>query len=719
MITSEVYNNNLKTVRDRFNHILSKLDGATATNDTIKARCPVHGDKNPSLEVKIQSDDKISVKCHVGCDYRDILSALGLSPSFLYPPHKQKNHDPVVSSDKSRIIKVYTYKKKNGHPAFEVVRFEPKDFRSRAIDWKQKGSWSMKGVERVPYNLPAIARSIAKGFPIIYVEGEKDADNGNALDGFSFTTVAGGCGKWREEYAEHFRDADIIFIPDNDEPGIKGVLRVAKKLRGIAKRIRILNLPVGYKGDLSDWIAAGGDWEQLKELIAMEAVFLDEAVLVDRLNKKHAAIMIQGKFVIMNEYYNPELKRVEITLSSKDHFINRYINKPCQITKLKYNKNKEEYMEDKIKKTQSTAWFNSPLRRSYDAFCFKPLEGQVIDNYYNLWKGFAVKEINEKERARLDCSLYYSHIKNVIAGGNEEIYNYILNWMADAVQNIPKLPETSIVLRGGSGAGKGTMISTFGKLFGQHFLQISSARYIVGNFNAHLKDCLLLFADEAFYAGDKQHESTLKTLVTEPIRMIEHKGKDAIKLPNYTRVMMASNKDWVVPMEVDDRRFFILDVRETFTGNRAYFNALFDQMENKGGNKALLYDLSHRDIRGVDIKNYPMTQAILDNKIESLDTVGQWIYYILSLGEIDDYLANKNIRELYKNYTESCKNRWPASLNSWSRKLRKFFPDLRTIQKTGESIRYYNFPPLDVCRDLFETKLGAKIDWDSYEYNQN
>lgn len=721
MLTPEFYNNNPKTVRDRFNHILSKLEVATVDNNIAKACCPVHGDKKPSLEVKIQPDDKISVKCHVGCDYRDILSALGLSPSFLYPPHKQKKRDSVTPSDEPRIVKWYQYTKKNGQHAYYTARFVPKDFRQMAEKTLDKRKWSIKGIKRVPYNFPRIAKSIIKEFPIIYVEGEKDADNGNLLGGFSFTTVAGGCGKWRDEYAEHLRDADIIFIPDNDEPGIKGVLRVAKKLRGIAKRIRILSLPVGYKEDLSDWIAAGGDWEQLKELIAMEAVFLDEAILVNRLNNKHAVIMVQGKFVIMNEEYNPELKRISITMSSKNNFIDRYSNKPCRVTKFKYDKKLEKNVEDSAKSVKSKVWFHSPQRRQYDAFCFKPLEKNVVDNHYNLWRGFAVKEINEKERTRLNCSLYYDHIKNAIAGNNDEIYNYILDWMSDAVQNIPKLPEVSIVLRGGSGAGKGTMISIFGKLFGQHFLHISNARHIVGHFNSHLKDCLILFADEAFYAGDRQHESTLKTLVTEPIRMIEHKGKDSIALPNYTRIMMASNKDWVVPMEMDDRRFFILDVRNTFAGNRAYFNAIFDQMYAQGGVRALLYDLRHRDISKADIRSYPMTQAILDNKIESLDSVGQWLYYVVATGELDDsgYLRNKTIRELYEEYRKSCVNKWPASLNGWSRKLRKFFPDLRTYQETGQSGRHYDFPPLDVCRDLFETKLGAKIEWEEYEYNPN
>ena len=384
--------------------------------------------------------------------------------------------------------------------------------------------------------------------------------------------------------------------------------------------------------------------------------------------------MVQGKFMIMNEVYNPELKRQEITLSGKNHFIDRYINKPCKITKWKYDKKLDEYIIDKVKSVKSKVWIASPQRRQYEGFCFNPQEDPVIESCYNLWKGFAVKEINAKQRALLDCSLYYEHIKNAIAGGNKEIYEYILNWMADAVQNIAKLPEVAIVLRGGSGAGKGAMISIFGKMFGQHYLPISDSKHIVGHFNAHLKDCLILFADEAFYAGNKQDESTLKTLITTDTRMVEHKGQDVIKLPNYTRIMMASNKDWVVPLEIDDRRMFILDVLETFARNRAYFNALFKQMNDQKGNQALLYDLRHRDISEFDIKSYPMTQAILDNKIESLDSVGQWIYYILATGELNEnYLKTKNIGELYKEYKISHGGQWPAKLNAWSRKLKKFF----------------------------------------------
>ena len=98
------------------------------------------------------------------------------------------------------------------------------------------------------------------------------------------------------------------------------------------------------------------------------------------------------------------------------------------------------------------------------------------------------------------------------------------------------------------------MAQVFGSLWGRHFLHISSAKHLVGQFNAHLRDCCFLFADEAFFAGDRSHESVLKTLVTEDMIIVEGKGVDAEPSPNYVHLMMASNSDWVVPSGPDERR---------------------------------------------------------------------------------------------------------------------------------------------------------------------
>jgi hypothetical protein len=39
------------------------------------ARCPAHDDREPSLSIR-DSDGKVLVRCHAGCDQRDVIAAL-------------------------------------------------------------------------------------------------------------------------------------------------------------------------------------------------------------------------------------------------------------------------------------------------------------------------------------------------------------------------------------------------------------------------------------------------------------------------------------------------------------------------------------------------------------------------------------------------------------------------------------------------------------------
>ncbi len=176
------------------------------------------------------------------------------------------------------------------------------------------------------------------------------------------------------------------------------------------------------------------------------------------------------------------------------------------------------------------------------------------DDVYNLWAGWSV------EARAGDWSLIKAHIKDVLCSGNQHRFEYLINWLARAVQQPGAQGEVAVVLRGARGTGKGAFARAFGALFGQHFLHLSDARHLTGNFNAHLRDACVVFADEAFYAGDKQHEGQLKRLVTEPTLMIEPKFRNVAPARNCLHVIVSSNEEWVIPAGTDERRFFVLDV---------------------------------------------------------------------------------------------------------------------------------------------------------------
>ena len=190
--------------------------------------------------------------------------------------------------------------------------------------------------------------------------------------------------------------------------------------------------------------------------------------------------------------------------------------------------------------------------------------------------------------------------------------------MADAVQNPAKRPGTAIVLRGDEGVGKGTFVRHFGKLFGPHFLQVTNPRHFLGNFNSLLRDKLLVFPDEAFWAGQKEAEGTLKALITEDSHIIELKGVDSFEAKNYIRLIVASNEKWVVPAGMGARRFCAIDVKAHRKNDFDYFAAIEEDMAN-GGWEALMYYLVNYDLEGFNLRSIPHTDALVEQKIFSLD----------------------------------------------------------------------------------------------------
>ena len=299
----------------------------------------------------------------------------------------------------------------------------------------------------------------------------------------------------------------------------------------------------------------------------------EERRIITDLNEKHAVIMVGGRCLVMNEVFDPVFERPDFNFSSIQDFKHFYSNK-----KLVYGEGKSL-----IEKPYSDLWLQSPDRREYKGIVFTP--GKDVPGYYNLFRGFAL--IPKPG----DWGLFKKHIQEVIAGGNKKAFEYLLAWMAQLVQKPGGgRPGTAVVLRGKQGTGKGCFATQFGRIFGTHFLQITNQKQLTGRFNSHLKDALLVFCDEGIWAGDKPAEGILKGMITEDIAMIEPKGKDPFVVKNHLRLIVASNNSWVIPAGLEERRFFALDVDDRYMQDKAYFKALFDQMDN-GGREAMLKDL--------------------------------------------------------------------------------------------------------------------------------
>jgi hypothetical protein len=155
--------------------ILPRLQAVKKSGDGWTARCPAHDDKDPSLSIALGTDGRILLHCHAnaGCTPETICAKLDLTLADLFPPKDARNgHAAKVP----QLIQAYDYTDERGKLIFQVCRFDPKTFNQRRPDPARPGEWlwSMAGVERVLYNLPAVLKAKADGKPVFVAEGEKD-----------------------------------------------------------------------------------------------------------------------------------------------------------------------------------------------------------------------------------------------------------------------------------------------------------------------------------------------------------------------------------------------------------------------------------------------------------------------------------------------------------------------------------------------------------------
>lgn len=89
--------------------ILSLLDKVKATGKgRWQARCPSHADKGPSLNIREMDDGRVLVHCFAGCTVHEIVQAVGLELSDLFPPRPTGNtkgeRRPFAAADALRAV---------------------------------------------------------------------------------------------------------------------------------------------------------------------------------------------------------------------------------------------------------------------------------------------------------------------------------------------------------------------------------------------------------------------------------------------------------------------------------------------------------------------------------------------------------------------------------------------------------------------------------------
>ena len=447
--------------------------------------------------------------------------------------------------------------------------------------------------------------------------------------------------------------------------------------------------------------------DRYKEHINRKERLWSEDNIIKELNAIHAVVHIDQTF-ILTEKLNP-LGGNDFSLEGRQSFRAYY---------------EDEIIEclDGRERCKADIWLRSPKRRKYKGILFDPTTTEHKGGYYNLWKGFA------RTPQEGDCKKYWDHVKDNICNGNEELYSYIRKWLAHVFQR-PHEVHTALVLQGSQGTGKNSFVEPLGTLLGAHYAPLSSISELVSNFNYHLKNAVLIHANEALWGGNKKELGTVKAMITEQTCLIEGKGKDRIVVKNHKHVILSSNEDWPVSMDPDDRRFLVIRVSEERKEDHEYFKAIQEQL-NTGGYEALLYDLLHEDLEFFNPRRMPSSADSFSIKMRSADSVYRYIHEALveggfSIGSSDvksdpAWQATIPKDSVYKDYAAWCEKNGEETLSKQhlGGVIKRVIVSILDKRPGGESrVRCYKLPSLRQAQEEFCRAFKEKPEriFDSYQ----
>jgi hypothetical protein len=75
--------------------LLSRLQKVKGRNGSWTACCPAHEDKGPSLAVREADDGRVLLHCFAGCPTVNVLGAVGMDMSDLFPPDEKRKNYPI------------------------------------------------------------------------------------------------------------------------------------------------------------------------------------------------------------------------------------------------------------------------------------------------------------------------------------------------------------------------------------------------------------------------------------------------------------------------------------------------------------------------------------------------------------------------------------------------------------------------------------------------
>lgn len=252
-------------------------------------QCPAHLDSYPSLSVQEGEGQRVLVFCHAGCEVTEVLESLSLTYRRLFETHflspkqffealpvkptfepfewKQgagKRSDPRMRWGGSSVVatEYHQYSQK-----FRMKRLRHDDGRKQCIwEHRENGRWIQGGVSGHLASLPlyqhlVVKAAIEQNLLVVLCESESSVDALLASNIVATTWAGGSSRPQMERLRSTLAGSRVLYIADNDEPGLRCLVKLESEL---AAHVGSWEVLVGERGEDARDLLEKGLLEHLK-----------------------------------------------------------------------------------------------------------------------------------------------------------------------------------------------------------------------------------------------------------------------------------------------------------------------------------------------------------------------------------------------------------------------------------------------------------------------
>lgn len=305
---------------------------------------------------------------------------------------------------------------------------------------------------------------------------------------------------------------------------------------------------------------------------------------------------------------------------------------------------------------------------------------------FSYFRGYDYKQLDEVKTSIIQPFL--NHIHDVIANKNDEVYRYILVWIASILQKPNFKTGTALVILGNQGTGKNIFTNVICKLMARYANEnVTSIESVVGKFNAVLENKKLLVLNElqSIDVNKYLNSDALKSVITDSKININQKNEPERLTENVSNFIMVSNNLFPVKIEGTDRRYMVTNTSDDKRGDYEYFGKLTDSFTPEFYENLFTFFMT-LDISKTNLRMIPNTDAkedIIEASASSYELFARDNYK-----EIQDItgpdLFNMYCQYVKINHFKECSSRKFVS------NIKQFTGDSKIKRIDGKLYRVYN-----------------------------